>query len=69
MDEAPPSLREQLMNDEPQYDENGKEIPEGYLFGKIPYYKNPYADFPLWKLLLLAAPMAIGLALYRHYGG
>lgn len=40
------------MNDE-------DEKPERYLFGKIPVYKNPHADTPLWRLLLLAAPVAL----------
>ena len=28
---------------EPEFDENGVENPQGYLFGKIPYYSNRFA--------------------------
>jgi len=55
-----------LNDDKIKFDKNGKEIPEKYLFGKIPIYKNEYNDWPFWKLALVVAPMAIGLALFRN---
>lgn len=49
------------MNDQPEFDKNGIEKPEGYLFGKIPYYKKEPLTFG--RGIGIAIMMAV-IALY-----
>ncbi|PCI52568.1 MAG: hypothetical protein COB36_14845 [Alphaproteobacteria bacterium] len=48
------------------FDKEGKEVPEGYLFGIIPYYENPFAPDGTMKrrlkTLLYVLPFALLLA-------
>lgn len=46
-----------------EFDEDGIEKPQGYLFGKIPYYSGVYSGMKFWQICLLVAPLAIVIAL------
>lgn len=55
-------------------DNQDEEEPEGYLFGKIPYYKNPYADdgtigpkIHLWTYATIVGVAAV-LGRYKEAG-
>lgn len=58
-------------DDDFEKDENGVEIPQGYLFGKIPYYKNrtrkrplSFMDiFEMTTLIIVGVPILWGAAL------
>ena len=44
-----------------EFDENGVEVPQGYLFGKIPYYSNRNEDVSPFWLALGFIPLIIAL--------